>query len=343
MTTFARLLAVFFAAHAMATDITGAGSTFVFPVLSRWAAAYKEKTGTAINYQSIGSGGGIKFIKDKKVDFGATDKPLKPEELAQEGLVQFPIINGAVVPVVNLKGISAGQLKLTGSILADIFLGNIKKWNDAKITAINPELKLPDQLITVVHRSDGSGTTFIFTNYLSKVSPEWAEKVGSDSAIEWPKVGVGAKGNEGVATNVQNVVGSIGYVEFAYAVENKMAFTQLENSKKKFVTPNQESFAAAAKGADWGSAKDYFLVLTNTPGEQSWPIAGSTFILMHQKQDRPEKAKATLQFFQWAFKNGEGKAKELHYVPIPTTVAKMVEKTWKDKIKSADGAAIKGL
>lgn len=333
------VLSLLVSVQIQAAEVTGAGSTFVFPVLSKWADAYQKKTGIAINYQSIGSGGGIKLIKDRNVDFGATDKPMKPEELEKAGLVQFPIINGAVVPIINVEGIPTGKLKLSGAILSDIFLGKIKKWNDPAIAALNKDLKLPDQMITVVRRSDGSGTTFIWTDYLSKISPEWKEKVGSETAVEWP-VGVGAKGNEGVASNVQQIKGSIGYTEYAYAAENKLAVVQMQNKKGKFVTPNMTSFVAAAKGADWANAKDYFLILTNADGEKSWPIAGSTFILMHQKQDKPAQAKAALSFFRWAYTSGEQSAKELHYVPIPAPIAKMVEKTWRQKIKSADGASI---
>jgi phosphate transport system substrate-binding protein len=324
-----------------ATEVTGAGSTFVFPILSQWADAYKKKTGISVNYQSIGSGGGIKMIEGNTVNFGASDKPLTSEELTEKKLVQFPIINGAVVPVVNLKDIKAGTLKLTGTVLADIFMGKITKWNDKTITDLNKGLTLPDKMISVVRRSDGSGTTFIFTNYLSKVSPTWKEKVGENSAVEWP-VGVGAKGNEGVASNVQQIDGAIGYVEYAYALQNKMTFTQLENSAKKFVIPDEKSFKAAAAGADWAKAKDYYLILTNAPGKDSWPIAGSTFILMQKVQgaDKAEQAKAALQFFQWTFQNGEAKAREMHYVPIPQTVAKLIQKTWKESIKTADGAPV---
>lgn len=325
--------------YAAATEVTGAGSTFVNPVLSQWADAYKKKTGVSVNYQSIGSGAGIKMIESKTVDFGASDKPLTPEELDQKGLVQFPVVNGAVVPVVHLKDVKTDQLKLSGEVLADIFLGKITKWNDKAIAAINPGLKLPDQMISVIHRSDGSGTTFIWTNYLSKISAEWKEKVGENTAVEWP-TGVGAKGNEGVASNVQQIEGSIGYVEYAYALQNKMITTQVQNSAKKFVTPDAKSFAAAAAGADWKKAKGYYLILTNAPGKDSWPIAGSTFVLMHKVQDKTEQAKAALKFFQWSFENGEAKAQEMHYVPIPKTVAKLIFTTWKESIKSADGAPV---
>jgi len=325
--------------YAAATEVTGAGSTFVNPVLSQWADAYKKKTGVSVNYQSIGSGAGIKMIESKTVDFGASDKPLTPEELEQKGLVQFPVVNGAVVPVIHLKDIKDAQLKLSGEILADIYLGKITKWNDKAITAINAGLTLPDQMISVIHRSDGSGTTFIWTNYLSKISPIWKEKVGENTAVEWP-TGVGAKGNEGVASNVQQIEGSIGYVEYAYALQNKMITTQVQNSAKKFVAPDAKSFAAAAAGADWKKAKGYYLILTNAPGKESWPIAGSTFILMHKVQDKTEQAQAALKFFQWSFENGEAKASEMHYVPIPKTVAKLIFTTWKENIKSTNGAPV---
>lgn len=322
-----------------ATEVTGAGSTFVYPVLSQWADAYQKKTGVSVNYQSIGSGGGIKMIENKTVDFGATDKPLAPDELEKNGLVQFPVVNGAVVPVVHLKDIKADQLKLTGEILADIYLGKITKWNDKAIVAVNKGVQLPEQMISVVHRSDGSGTTFIWTNYLSKVSATWKQQVGENTAVEWP-AGLGAKGNEGVASNVQQIEGSIGYVEYAYAMQNKMTTTQVQNSAKKFVAPNIKSFKAAAVGAKWANAKDYYLIMTDAPGKNSWPIAGSTFILMHKVQVKTEQAKETLKFFHWAFENGEAKAEEMNYVPIPKTVAKLIFKTWKENVKSANGAPV---
>lgn len=324
---------------AFGAEVTGAGSTFVYPVLSRWADSYKKETGASINYQSIGSGGGIKMISNKTVDFGATDKPLKPEDLEKAGLVQFPIISGAVVPVVNLEGVTPGQLKLTGSVLADIYLGKITKWNDPAITTLNKDIKIPNKMISVVHRSDGSGTTFIWTNYLSKISPEWKTKVGEDSAVQWP-TGVGAKGNEGIASNVQQIAGSIGYVEYAYAHQNKMTYAQLKNSAGQFVSPNEESSAAAVAGADWSKAKDYYLILTDAPGKKSWPVAGTTFILMQKNHEKPEQAVAALKFFSWAYKNGTASAKELHYVPIPPTVAKLIEKTWKENIKTQNGSPI---
>ncbi len=320
-------------------QVTGAGSTFVYPVLSKWADSYKKETGTSINYQSIGSGGGIKQIQSKTVDFGATDMPLKSEDLAKDGLVQFPIINGADVAVINVAGVKPGELKLSGDLLAQIFLGKIKKWNDPALVAVNKGLTLPDQAITVVHRSDGSGTSFIFTNYLSKVSADWKTAVGEGSAVNWP-VGVGGKGNEGVASYVKQINGSIGYIEYAYALQNKMTYTQLQNQAGQFVTPEEKSFRAAAVGADWAHAKDYYLILTNAPGKTSWPLAGSTFVLMQKTQSDSAQGRAALQFFRWAFKNGEAAAAELHYVPLPKAVAALVEKTWKEQIKAADGKAL---
>ncbi len=324
---------------AVAADITGAGSTFVYPLIAKWADAYKKETGHSINYQSIGSGGGIKQIESKTVDFGATDMPLKPEELEKEGLVQFPVVNGADVPVVHIAGIEAGQLKLTGVILADIYLGKIKKWNDSAIRSLNASLKLPDQAITVVHRSDGSGTTFIWANYLSKVSAEWKTKVGEGTSLNWP-TGVGGKGNEGVASYVKQIDGAIGYVEYAYAHQNKMAHAQVKNLAGMFVQPTSETFSAAASGAEWGKAKNYYLILTNAPGKNSWPIAGSTFVLMQKVQDKPEQGKEVLKFFKWAFEKGNGMATELFYVPLAPNVVKMIEKTWKAELKGSDGKAI---
>lgn len=322
-----------------ATTITGAGATFPYPVYSKWAYVYNKDTGVQLNYQSIGSGGGIKQIKAKTVDFGASDAPLKPEDLDESGLMQFPMIMGGVVPVVNVSGIGAGQLKLTPDVLADIYLGKITKWNDPKITGINPGVTLPDKSITVVHRADGSGTTWIFTNYLSKVSPEWKDKVGNDKAVKWP-AGVGGKGNEGVAAYVGKVDGSIGYVEYAYALQNKMASVQLKNQAGNFVSPTAENFQAAAAGADWANAKGYYMVLTDQPGANSWPITGASFILMYKAQDNPEKAKEVLKFFDWSYKNGGEAAMSLDYVPMPDSVVKMVEDSWHTEIKDASGNAI---
>ena len=317
---------------AFAAEITGAGSTFVYPVLAKWAAAYKTETGTAVNYQSIGSGGGIKQIQAKTVDFGATDMPLKPEELEKDDLVQFPIINGAVVPVVHVEGVKAGELKLSGPVLADIYMGKIKKWNDPAIAKMNPGVKLPDQGISVVHRADGSGTSFIFSNYLSKVSPDWKTKVGEGTMPNWP-TGMGGKGNEGVANYVKQTDGSIGYVEYAYAVANNMTYAQMENHDKKFVTPDDETFAAAAKGADWMKAKSFYLIMTDAAGKQSWPIAGSTFILMQKTQTNGEQGSEALKFFKWAYAHGEAPAKALHYVPVPKRVASAIETAWKKELK----------
>lgn len=320
-------------------EVTGAGSTFVFPVLSKWADAYKKETGTAINYQSIGSGGGIKQIQNSTVDFGATDMPLKTEELEKDDLIQFPIISGAIVPVIHVGSIEHGKMKLTGELLADIYLGKIKKWNDPAITAINPGLSLPDQAITVVHRSDGSGSTFIWTNYLSKVSPDWKSKAGEGSAVNWP-TGVGGKGNEGVASYVKQIDGAIGYVEYAYALQNKMVSTQIKNSAGNFVEPKTETFKAAASGAEWNKAKDFYLILTNAPGKSSWPIAGTTFILMHKKQAKADQAKEALKFFRWAYAKGENMADELNYVSVPKPVAQKIEKNWKEHIKTTSGAPV---
>lgn len=318
---------------AFAVDVTGAGSTFVYPVIAKWADAYKKATGNSVNYQSIGSGGGIKQIQGKTVDFGATDMPLKAEDLEKDHLVQFPIINGALVPILNVPGVASGQLKLSGPVLADIFLGKVKTWNDAAISKLNPGVKLPATAVSIVHRSDGSGSSFIFTNYLSKVSEEWKSKVGEGSAVNWP-TGVGGKGNEGVASYVKQIEGSIGYVEYAYALQNNIAFAQMKNAAGKFVEPNSKSFEAAAAGADWAKAKNYYLILTDAPGAGSWPIAGSTFVLMRKDPSNVEQAKEAVKFFRWAFANGKTMAEELHYVPVPAKVSKLVEKTWKDELKN---------
>jgi len=318
-----------------ATEITGAGSTFIYPILSKWAAAYRTQTGASVNYQSIGSGGGIKQIEAKTVDFGATDMPMKPEELAKDDLVQFPIINGAIVTVIHLEGIKANEVKLTGTLIADIFMGKIKKWDDKAIAAINKDVKLPNKDISVVHRSDGSGTSFIFSNYLSKVSPEWKTKIGEGTAVTWP-TGVGGKGNEGVANFVKQIDGSIGYVEYAYAVQNNMTYTQVQNHAGKFIAPNDESFAAAAAGVDWSKAPGYYLIMTDAGGAKSWPIAGSTFILMHKNQTNAAQGTEALKFFKWAYAQGEASAKEMHYVPIPLRAAKDIEAKWKAEIKGVE-------
>jgi len=324
---------------AQAADITGAGATFPYPIYAKWAEAYKKSTGNGLNYQSIGSGGGIKQIKAKTVDFGASDMPLKAEELDAEGLTQFPAVIGGVVPVVNVDGIAPGQLKMTGEVLAGIYGGKITKWNAAEIAAINPGVKLPAEDITVVHRSDGSGTTFLWTDYLSKVSAEFKSSVGASTAVKWP-VGLGGKGNEGVAANVQRIKNSIGYVEYAYVKRNKMTYTQMKNLDGQFVSPDDENFKAAASHADWAKAPGMYLVLTNQAGKASWPVTGASFILMHKSQVEAEKGKEVLKFFDWAFKNGGQMATDLEYVPMPAPVVKLIEDSWKAKIKDASGKAL---
>ena len=328
------------AVSAQAMDITGAGATFPYPIYAKWAEAYRAKTGVGLNYQSIGSGGGIKQIQNKTVDFGASDMPMKPEELDKDGLLQFPTVIGGDVPVMNLEGVGAGQLKLTGPMLADIYLGKITKWSDAAIAKLNPTLKMPDSEITVVHRSDGSGTTFIWVNYLSKVSPEWKQKVGEGTSVAWP-AGVGGKGNEGVASYVQRVKGSIGYVEYAYALQNKMNYAQMQNRDGAFVSPSADTFKAAAASADWSKAPGYYLVLTDQPGKNSWPISGATFILMYKSQAKPETAKEVLKFFDWAYSpEGDKLAGALDYVPLPDTVTNQIRTTWKSLIKDASGKPV---
>jgi phosphate transport system substrate-binding protein len=325
--------------NVIAADITGAGATFPYPIYAKWAQAYKSATGTGLNYQSIGSGGGIKQIKAKTVDFGASDMPLKAEDLEKEGLMQFPAIMGGVVPVVNIAGVGAGQLKLTGPVLADIYLGKITKWDAAEIASINPGVKLPADDITVVHRADGSGTSFLFTDYLSKTSPEFKSTVGAGTAVKWP-TGVGGKGNEGVAANVQRIKNSIGYVEYAYAKKNKIAHTQLKNHDGQFVQPEDGSFKAAAAGADWAKTPGFSLVLTDQAGKASWPITGASFVLMHKQQADAAKGKEVLKFYDWAYKNGDAMASELDYVAMPAAVVKLVEESWKSQLKDASGKAI---
>ncbi|MCX6639467.1 MAG: phosphate ABC transporter substrate-binding protein PstS [bacterium] len=312
--------------------INGAGATFPYPLYSQWAYKYNQITGMKLNYQSIGSGGGIQQIKAKTVDFGASDAPLKAEELATAGLIQFPMIMGGVVPVVNVKGITGGQLKLDGETIANIYLGKITRWDDAAIKALNPGLNLPNQAIAVVRRSDGSGTTWIFTNYLAGVSSEWKEKVGADKSVAWP-VGNGGKGNEGVSAYVQQLPGSIGYVEYAYALQNKMSYVQLKNKDGNYVSPSKETFMAAAANADWNNAPGYYLVLVNQPGKESWPIAGASFILVYKEQTDENKAKLMLNFFDWCFSHGAEQAIALDYVPMPENVIKMVRDTWKKDIR----------
>ncbi len=311
---------------AHAAEITGAGASFPAPVYAKWADAYNKATGTRMNYQSIGSSGGLKQIRAKTVDFGASDAPLKPEELERDGLQQFPTVIGGVVPVVSVAGIKAGDLRLTGAVLADIYLGKISKWNDTAIAALNPKLSLPDQPIAVVRRADGSGTSFIFTNYLSKVSPEWKEKVSEGTAVQWP-TGAGGKGNEGVSAFVQQLPGAIGYVEYAYAKQNKMAHVLMQNAAGNFVAPDDQAFKAAAVGAEW-TKSGFYEILTNQPGKDAWPITGATFILMHKVQDKPQQAAEVLKFFSWAYKNGGKMAEELDYVALPDSLVKVIEASW---------------
>jgi phosphate transport system substrate-binding protein len=322
----------------LAVDITGAGATFPYPIYAKWADAYKKTTGAGMNYQSIGSGGGIKQITAKTVDFGASDMPMKAEDLQKNGLIQFPAIMGGVVPVVKIEGVQPGQLKFTGKLLADIYMGKVTKWNDPAILQLNPGVKLPNENITVVHRSDGSGTTFLWTNYLSKINPEFKSAVGEGTSVKWP-AGVGGKGNEGVASYVQKINGAIGYVEYAYAKQNKLAHGQLQNKSGKFVEPDDETFKAAAAGADWKSVPGMGVVLTDQPGDKSWPVTGASFILVHQKQDKAEAGREVLKFFEWSFKNGGKMASELDYVPMPEPVVKEIQAAWKG-ITDSSGKAL---
>ena len=318
---------------AFAADITGAGSTFIFPVLSKWADSYKKDSGNGVNYQSIGSGAGIKQIQAKTVTFGATDAPLKVSQLQKDGLAQWPMIMGAIVPVVNIDGVKAGDIVLDGPTLADIFLGKIGKWDDPAIKKLNPNVKLPSAAISVVHRADGSGTTFNFTDYLSKVSADWKSKVGSGTVVEWP-VGVGAKGNEGVSGNIAQAKNSIGYVEYAYAKQNKLPYTALINKAGKTIQPTNEAFQAAASNADWTHAPGYYLILTDQPGDKSWPIVASTFILMHKESVDKAASQEALKFFRFAFEKGGKSAEDLDYIPMPDNVVKLIEKTWSADIRS---------
>ncbi len=318
--------------NAQAADITGAGATFIYPLLSKWSADYSQATGNKINYQSIGSGGGIAQIKAKTVDFGSSDKPLPPEELKASGLVQFPSAIGGVVPVVNIVGVKAGAMKFDGPLLADIFLGKITMWNDPRIVALNGGVTLPAQKITVVHRSDGSGTTFNWANYLSKVSPEWKSKVGEGTSVKWP-TGVGGKGNEGVAAYVKQIKGGIGYVELSYALQNKMAFTRVKNAAGNFVLPSDETFQAAAASAEWTKSKDFFLIMTDAPGQNSWPIAATNFILMQRNPKDVGRSKEALAFFRWAYANGDAQAKSLDYVPLPDALVEQVQAYWAKELK----------
>jgi len=321
---------------ALAQDATGAGATFPAPLYAKWADAYNKATGARVNYQSVGSGAGLRQIRGKTVDFGASDMPLTDEELAKDRLMQFPTVIGGVVPVVNLTGIQTRQLRLNGQVLGDIYLGKITKWNDPAIVALNPGLKLPDTQVAVVRRADGSGTTFIFTNYLSKVNPEWKAKVGEGTAVNWP-TGAGGKGNEGVAAFVQRLPNSIGYVEYAYAKQNKMTYALMQNSAGSFVAPDDTTFKAAAAGVEWN--KSFFQILTNQPGKEAWPITGATFIMMHTKQDKPQQATASLRFFDWAFANGDKMADELDYVALPDSVKALIRQQW-TKITDAAGKPV---
>jgi phosphate transport system substrate-binding protein len=324
---------------ATASDISGAGATFPYPLYAKWADAYKKETGIGMNYQSIGSGGGIKQIIAKTVTFGASDMPLKPQELNKAGLIQFPTVMGGDVPVVNLAGIKSGDLRLDGGTLAKIFLGEITRWDDPALKELNPDAKLPSQAIAVVHRSDGSGTTFIFTDYLSKVSADWKSKVGANTSVEWP-VGIGAKGNEGVANNVGQTSGSIGYVEYAYAKQNNLTFVNMINKEGKTTAPNAAAFQAAAANADWQEANGFYVILTEQPGPASWPIAGATFILIHKQPADPVAAAEALKFFAWAYAKGGKMAEELDYVPMPTNVVSAIEHVWATQVKDASGKPI---
>ncbi|HEX7688776.1 MAG TPA: phosphate ABC transporter substrate-binding protein PstS [Burkholderiaceae bacterium] len=322
---------------AQAEDVTGAGSSFAAPIYSKWAEAYAKASSNHVNYQSVGSGAGIKQIKAKTVDFGASDMPLKDDELAQSGLVQFPTCMGGVVPVVHLDGVKPGQLKLTGTVLADIYAGKVTKWNSPEITALNPGVTLPDAAIATVHRADGSGTSFIFTNYLSKVNADWKAKVGEGTAVNWPANGVGGKGNEGVAQYVLQLKNSIGYVEYAYAKQNKMDYVQMKNQAGAFVSPDDATFKAAAAGADW--SKTFYQVLTDEPGKDSWPITGATFVLLHKTQEKPAQGAAVMKFFDWAFTNGDKAAAELDYVSLPDSVKSLIRKQWAE-VKDSSGKTV---
>ena len=316
-----------------AADITGAGSTFVYPVLSKWSADFNQKTGDKLNYQSIGSGGGIAQIKAATVDFGASDMPMTSDELKGLGMGQFPLVMGGVVPVVNIEGVKPGAIKFTGELLADIYLGKISNWNDPAIAKVNPDLKLPDAKITVVHRSDGSGTTFNWANYLSKVSADWKTKVGEGTSVSWP-TGVGGKGNEGVAAYVDRIKNSIGYVEYAYVLQNKMTYGVVQNKSGKFIEPSVESFQAAAASADWANAKDFYLVMTDAPGENAYPITATTFIIMYKDPKDAARSKEGFKFFKWAIENGQKEAKALDYVPLPDPLVKQIEGYWSSEFKS---------
>ncbi len=334
---FAGLTTLAFAGGAFAQSVTGAGASFPAPLYAKWAADYHKATGAKVNYQSVGSSAGVRQIDAKTVDFGASDAPLTDEDLAAKGLVQFPTVVGGVIPVVNIQGIKPGELKLSGQVLGDIYLGKITKWNDPAVTALNPGVKLPDAAIALVRRADGSGTSFAFTNYLSQVNPEWKSKVGEGTAVNWP-AGSGGKGNEGVAAFVSRLPNTIGYVEYAYVKQNKMTYVQLQNAAGKFVSPNDVTFKAAAAGADW--AKTFHQILNNKPGDQSWPITSATYILMHKTQAKPEQAAQVLKFFDWVYTQGDKSATDLDYVPMPPAVKKLIaERAW-SQIKDASGKVV---
>ena len=320
-------LAAAFSTGAMAADVTGAGASFVYPAMSKWSADYKKASSKQVNYQSIGSGGGIAQIKAGTVDFGSSDAPLKPDELAKFGLAQFPSVIGGIVPVLNVPGVAAGAMKLDGETLGNIFLGKITKWNDPAIVAMNGGVTLPDTKITIVHRSDGSGTTFNFVNYLSKVNAEWKTKVGEGTSVKWP-VGIGGKGNEGVAAYVKQIKGGIGYVELSYALQNKMTYSRMKNAAGNFIVPSDDSFQAAANSAEWGSSKDFYLVMTNAPGAESWPITATNFILMYKQPKNAAGAKGAKEFFRWVYKSGDAQAKALGYVPLPAALVQQIETYW---------------
>ena len=336
-TVFAGVAGALFAMAAQAADITGAGSTFAAPIYTKWADAYQKSGGGKVNYQGIGSAGGVKQIVAKTVDFAGSDAPLKDDELAKEGLFQFPTVVGGVVPAVNVPGVKPGELTLSGAVLGDIYLGKVKKWNDPAIAALNPKVKLPDLDIAVVRRADGSGTSFIWTNYLSKVNPEWKSKVGEGTTVNWP-TGTGGKGNDGVAAFVQRLPGSIGYVEWAYAKQNHMNYVAMKNESGAVVQPETETFKAAAAGADW--SKSFYQILTNEPGKNAWPIVGATFVLLHTAQDKPAQGTETLKFFDWAFKNGSQAADDLDYISLPPSVVSEIRTQWKQKVKDAAGKPI---
>jgi phosphate transport system substrate-binding protein len=336
-TAFAGLAGALFALTAQAADITGAGSTFAAPIYTKWADAYQKSGGGKVNYQGIGSSGGIKQIVAKTVDFAGSDAPLKDDELAKDGLFQFPTVVGGVVPVVNIPGVKPGDLVLSGEVLGDIYLGKIKKWNDPAIAALNPKAKLPDTDIAVVRRADGSGTSFIWTNYLSKVNADWKSKVGEGATVSWP-TGTGGKGNDGVAAFVQRLPGAIGYVEWAYAKQNHMVYVDMKNTAGTVVEPKTETFKAAAAGADW--TKSFYQILTNEPGKDAWPIVGATFVLLHTTQDKAPQGAETLKFFDWAFKNGSQAADSLDYISLPEAVVTEIKTQWKDKVKDASGKSV---